>query len=169
METDFQLFAWYTFFTVILRASLTLFTVPHLALGAELSDDYDERSKVMSYNTLFGYVGVVFMHVFVWFFIFDTFEGGQRNIDAYTPIVIYASVLIAFCILASAWFTKDQIPFLKKPPDDGEKIGFARLLKDMVGAISNKNYLFLLLGLFFLSVLIGTHETLSLYLSLIHI
>ena len=164
VETDFQLFAWYTFFTVILRASLTLFTVPHLALGAELSDDYDERSKVMSYNTLFGYVGVVFMHVFVWFFIFDTFEGGQRNIDAYTPIVIYASVLIAFCILASAWFTKDQIPFLKKPPDDGEKIGFARLLKDMVGAISNKNYLFLLLGLFFLSVLIGTHETLSLYM-----
>ena len=101
METDFQLFAWYTFFTVILRSSLTLFTVPHLALGAELSDDYDERSKVMSYNTLFGYVGVVFMHVFVWFFIFDKFEGGQRNIDAYTPIVIYASVLIAFCILAS--------------------------------------------------------------------
>ena len=64
------------------------------------------------------------MHVFVWFIIFDKFEGGQRNIDAYAPIVIYASVLILTCILASAWFTKDRIPFLKKPPDDGEKIGF---------------------------------------------
>ena len=88
VNTDFQLFAWYTVFTIFLRVSLTLFTVPHLALGAELSDDYDERSKVMSYNTLFGYVGVVFMHVFVWFIIFDKFEGGQRNIDAYAPIVI---------------------------------------------------------------------------------
>jgi Na+/melibiose symporter-like transporter len=164
LETDFQLFAWYTFFTIILRVSLTLFTVPHLALGAELSDDYDERSKVMSYNTLFGYIGVVFMHVFVWFIIFDNFEGGQRNIEAYTPIVIYASVLIATCILVSAWFTKDQIPFLKKPPDDGERIGFIRLVKDMRGAMSNKNYLNLLIGLFFLSVLIGTHETLGLYM-----
>ena len=164
VNTDFQLFAWYTAFTIFLRVSLTLFTVPHLALGAELSDDYDERSKVMSYNTLFGYVGVVFMHVFVWFIIFDKFEGGQRNIDAYAPIVIYASVLIATCILASAWFTKDRIPFLKKPPDDGEKIGFKRLIKDMAAAISNKNYLNLLIGLFFLSVLIGTHETLGLYM-----
>ena len=164
VNTDFQLFAWYTAFTIFLRVSLTLFTVPHLALGAELSDDYDERSKVMSYNTLFGYVGVVFMHVFVWFIIFDKFEGGQRNIDAYAPIVIYASVLIATCILASAWFTKDRIPFLKKPPDDGEKIGFKRLIKDMSAAISNKNYLNLLIGLFFLSVLIGTHETLGLYM-----
>ena len=164
VNTDFQLFAWYTVFTIFLRVSLTLFTVPHLALGAELSDDYDERSKVMSYNTLFGYVGVVFMHVFVWFIIFDKFEGGQRNIDAYAPIVIYASVLIVTCILASAWFTKDRIPFLKKPPDDGEKIGFKRLIKDMSAAISNKNYLNLLIGLFFLSVLIGTHETLGLYM-----
>ena len=162
--TDLSLFGWYTFFTIFLRVSLTLFTVPHLALGAELSDDYDERSKVMSYNTLFGYVGVVFMHVFVWFIIFGNFEGGQRNIEAYTPIVIYASVLIAVCIFASAWFTKDRIPYLKKPPDDGEKIGFIRLLKDMRGAITNRNYLNLLLGLFFLSILIGTHETLGLYM-----
>jgi Na+/melibiose symporter-like transporter len=118
----------------------------------------------MSYNVLFGYVGVVFMHVFAWFVIFNNFEGGQRNIEAYTPILIYASFLILFCLLASAWFTKDQIPYLKKPPNDGERIGFIRLMKDMKGALSNKNYLNLLLGLFFLSVLIGTHETLSLYM-----
>ena len=34
----------------------------------------------------------------------------------------------------------------------------------MSGAITNKNYLNLLIGLFFLSVLIGTHETLGLYM-----
>jgi len=164
INTDLSLFAWYTIFTILIRVSLTLFTVPHLALGAELSDDYDERSKVMSYNTLFGYVGVVFMHVFVWFIIFDNFEGGQRNIEAYTPIVIYASVLIAGCILASSWFTKDRIPYLKSPPDDGEKISFIRLIKDMRGAITNRNYLNLLMGLFFLSVCIGTHETLGIYM-----
>ena len=164
LVTDSSLFAWYTFFTVILRSSLTLFAVPHLALGAELSDDYHERSKVMSHNNLFGYLGVIFMHVFVWFFIFANFEDGQRNREAYAPIIIYASILIASCILASAWFTKDRIPYLKKPPEDGEKIGFTRLIKDMWGAMSNRNYIFLLLGLFFLSITIGTHETLGIYM-----
>ena len=32
-------------------------------------------------------------------------------------------------------------------------------------AIQNRNYLFLLIGLFFLSVTIGTHETLSVYIA----
>ena len=164
VNTTSLLFGWYTFFTILLRASLTLFTVPHLALGAELSDDYLERSKVMSYNVLFIYIGGALMHIFAWFIIFNNFEEGQRNIDAYTPILIYASALIVFCLFSSSWFTKDQIPHLKKPPNDGEKIGFIRLIKDMRGALSNKNYLNLLLGLFFLSVLIGTHETLGIYM-----
>ncbi|MGA1865772.1 MAG: hypothetical protein ACMUHX_12015, partial [bacterium] len=30
----------------------TFFTIPHLALGAELSRDYHQRSVVMGYNTL---------------------------------------------------------------------------------------------------------------------
>ena len=77
VNTTSLLFAWYTFFTVLLRASLTLFIVPHLALGAELSDDYLERSKVMSYNVLFIYIGGALMHIFAWFIIFNNFEEGQ--------------------------------------------------------------------------------------------
>ena len=159
------LFAWYTFFTVIMRGSLTLFVVPHLALGAELSDDYQERSKIMSYNNIFTYVGWLFMHIFVWFVIFPNFELGQRNQAAYTPIVIYCMAIVAVCIFLSAWFTRDRIPTLKPPPDDGETFSFLRLLKDMKEAMTNRNYLYLLLGLFFLSMMIGTHETMSIYMA----
>ena len=158
------LFAWYTFFTVIMRTSLTLFAVPHLALGAELSDDYQERSKVMSYNNIFTYVGWLLMHTFVWFVVFPEFQDGQRNQAAYTPIVIYCTTLVALCIFVSAWFTRDQIPNLKAPPDDGQSFGIRRLGLDMWDAIQNRNYLYLLLGLFFLSMMIGTHETLAIYI-----
>ena len=59
-----------SFFTIFLRLSITMFTVPHLALGAELSDDYIERSKVMSFNNIFNYGGWVIMHIFVWIIVF---------------------------------------------------------------------------------------------------
>lgn len=43
------LFVWFLTFTVILRTFQTIFAIPLLALGAELSDDYFERSKIMFY------------------------------------------------------------------------------------------------------------------------
>jgi Na+/melibiose symporter-like transporter len=51
--SQFPLFLWFATFTLLFRQALSLYHVPHLALGAELSNDYHERSVVMSYNTLF--------------------------------------------------------------------------------------------------------------------
>jgi glycoside/pentoside/hexuronide:cation symporter, GPH family len=165
--SDYGLFAWLIGTTVVLRISITLFAVPHLALGAELSEDYIERSRVMSYNNLLGYTGVIIMHIFAWFLVFPNFAGeeiGQLNQAAYTPIVIFSTILIALCILSSAYFTKDRIPYLKKPSDDASKIGILDLFQDIAGALSNRNYLRLVVGMFFLTLLIGTHETLAIYM-----
>ncbi len=46
----FGLFLWFMGFSVVLRTCMTIFHVPHLALGGELSSNYLERSKIMSYN-----------------------------------------------------------------------------------------------------------------------
>ena len=165
--SDYGLFAWLIGTTVVLRISITLFAVPHLALGAELSEDYIERSRVMSYNNLLGYTGVIIMHIFAWFLVFPNFAGeeiGQLNQAAYTPIVIFSTILIALCILLSAYFTKDRIPYLKKPSDDASKIGILDLFQDIAGALGNRNYLRLVAGMFFLTLLIGTHETLAIYM-----
>ena len=165
--SEYGLFGWLIFSTIILRLSITLFTVPHLALGAELSDDYIERSRVMSYNNLFGYMGVIIMHIFVWFLIFPFFAGeqsGQLYQESYTPIAIFSMALISICILSSAYFTKDRIPYLKQPKHDGEKVRLRDLFQDILGAISNRNYARILVGMFFLSMLIGTHETMAIYM-----
>jgi Na+/melibiose symporter-like transporter len=165
--SEYGLFGWLIFSTILLRLSITLFAVPHLALGAELSDDYFERSRVMSYNNLFGYMGVIIMHIFVWFLIFPYFAGekiGQLYQESYTPIAIFSMVLISLCILSSAYFTKDRIPYLNQPSRNESHIKITDLFKDIYGAISNKNYARLLIGMFFLSMLIGTHETLGIYM-----
>ena len=51
------LFCWLLCFAVLVRASMTLYHVPHLALGAELTDDYSERTTVVAYRSLFSMVG----------------------------------------------------------------------------------------------------------------
>jgi len=165
--SEYGLFGWLAFSTILLRLSITLFAVPHLALGAELSDDYFERSRVMSYNNLFGYMGVIIMHIFVWFLIFPFFAGekiGQLYQESYTPIAIFSMVLISLCILSSAFFTKDRIPYLKQPSRNESEVKITDLFKDIIGAIKNRNYARLLVGMFFLSMLIGTHETLAIYM-----
>ena len=165
--SEYGLFGWLIFSTILLRLSITLFAVPHLALGAELSDDYFERSRVMSYNNLFGYMGVIIMHIFTWFLIFPFFAGekiGQLYQESYSPIAIFSMILISLCILSSAYFTKDRIPYLNQPSKNESRIKTIDLFKDIIGAISNKNYARLLVGMFFLSMLIGTHETLAIYM-----
>ena len=54
---EIGLFLWFTVFTVGLRLSTTFYHVPHLALGAELSDDYRERTVIFAYNSILGMVG----------------------------------------------------------------------------------------------------------------
>jgi Na+/melibiose symporter-like transporter len=162
--SSFQLFTWFAFFTVAMRVTQTIFAVPHLAMGAELSDNYHERSKIMSYNNIFTYVGVIIMHITVWFFIFPTFDNGRMEQAAYQPIVFFCCSLIMLCILITAYTTLDQIPRMKKVPDDLPDFSMLQLFREMWSAMSNRHYLFLLLGFFSLSVMIGTHETLSLYM-----
>ncbi len=162
---SFGLFVWLAFFTVALRVCITLFAVPHLAMGAELSEDYDERSVIMSYNNIFTYAGGLLMHVVVWFVVFPSFALGQRDQAAYGPIVFFGAVLIFCAIFGCAWFTRDRIALMQQPPADDEAFSVARLFRDVWEALQNRDYVFLLLGLFLLSVMIGTHETLSIYMA----
>jgi|TARA_Y100000310_G_scaffold42409_1_gene39708 Na+/melibiose symporter-like transporter len=164
----FWLFVWFTIFTVLLRSFLTLFAVPHLAMGAELSKDYNQRSIVMSYNNFFGWIGGAGTHILgltVFFAATPEFSYGLLDKEAYPRFGIFVALVTIILILASAWFTRDQIPRLSQPPDDQAGFRFSEIFSEMLGALKNRNYLSLMLGLFFLSAMLGTRETLGNHVS----
>ncbi|MDE0350462.1 MAG: MFS transporter, partial [Gammaproteobacteria bacterium] len=66
------LFLWFTVTMVGVRLAKTFYAVPHSALGAELTDDYNERTSVWGWNWIVGLVGVVVLGVFVMFVIFPS-------------------------------------------------------------------------------------------------
>ena len=56
-----------------------------------------------------------------------------------------------------------MIPFLPKPAADTPKFSPAEFFKDVAKALTNVNYVWLLIGYFFLSMMIGLREGLRLY------
>jgi GPH family glycoside/pentoside/hexuronide:cation symporter len=50
------LFAWLAIFAIGTRFSMTLFTIPHQSLVAELTDSYDERTRLQSSRTAFAWL-----------------------------------------------------------------------------------------------------------------
>ena len=160
-----SLFLWFTLFATLHRQALTLYQVPHLALGAELSNDYHQRSIVMSYATLFAVVGGAGTAFWGWTW-FSHHPGGTTAQANYVAIGAAVGLTSALSIFLSAYFTRDQIPRLKQPVADIPPFSLRQLSREIIDCVANANYRNLLLGMFALSATIGVLETLQSYVSL---
>jgi len=158
--TGFSLFLWFTLTTIGLRTAQTLYQVPHLALGAEMTEDYRERSVLMSYNTVFGLIGTFSVYFLGWSY-FGTLEGETANREGYVTIALAVSLFSVVVVYASAYFTRDQIPKLSVPPPGLPAFNARQLMGEVHSCLENRNYRTLVLGIFFLSATLGLHETLN--------
>ncbi|MFN3522443.1 MAG: MFS transporter [Phenylobacterium sp.] len=160
------LFAWFAVGVVMLRQSMTFFHTPHLALGGELSRDYTERSKVMSYNAFFTWAGAAATSWIALSYFFKAtpeYPRGLLNPEPYAPYSLVMAAIALSVLFASAWFTRDRIPILPKPPENLPKFSPFEFLRDLGKAFSNRNYVWLLIGFFFLSMMVGLRSGLHLY------
>jgi Na+/melibiose symporter-like transporter len=164
---ELGLFAWFTAAVICLRCSMAFFHVPHLALGGELSPNYIERSHIMAYNNFFVWVGgsSIFMIGMTFFFhATPDYPRGLLNPAAYAPFSLVAAGMALVILFASAWFTRDRIPMLPRPPENLPKFSPFEFMKDIGKAFSNINYVWLLVAYLFLSMMVGVRGGLSLYI-----
>ncbi|WP_374469503.1 MFS transporter [Phenylobacterium sp.] len=150
----------------VLRQVMTFFHTPHLALGGELSPNYVERSKVMAYNSFFTWAGGAGMTYVALTFFFpktEEFHNGLLNPEPWNEFAATMAVVVIAVLFASAWFTRDRIPYLPKPAADTPKFSPAEFFKDIGKALTNVNYVWLLAGYFFLSMMLGLREGLRIY------
>ena len=161
---EIPLFLWFTITTILLRSAQTLYQVPHLALGAEMTSGYRERSVLMSYNTVFGLVGTFGVFFLGWSY-FGVIEGGTTNRTGYTVMAGVIAIFSIVVVYASAFFTRDQIPKLSVPPAHLPGFSFGQLMGEILGCLRNDNYRTMVYGIFFLSATLGLHETLTSHLN----
>ena len=151
--------------TALLQA-MTLYHTPHLALGGELSDDYLERSSVMAYNTFCLWIGDTLgwlLSFRVFFAATEKFPNGALDPSRWPLFSTTIAIAIVLILGFSSWSTRGRIPYLVKPAADAPSFGPRELLRDVGRAMSNRNYVMLLLGLFFISMMVGVRSGLWLY------
>lgn len=157
---------WLGVTNVVLLQSMTLFHTPHLALGGEMSDDYLERSSIMSYNTFFLWIGdtLGWLLSFGWFFrAAPGFPNGALDPDRWPRFAMTISAVIVVALLVSSWSTRVRIPFVAQARADTPGFGLREWLRDIGRALTNRNYVVLLIGFFFLSLMSGVRNGLWLY------
>ncbi len=165
---SFALFLWLTVLTVVMRSSMTLFHVPHLALGAELSADFTERTRVMSINTLLGALGgfgTAFLAYSIVFSSSPEFPNGMLNQAAYPRLAFFAALVGGTVMVFSSVLTMKVIPKLSVLPMDLPVFTLKEFLVDAKSALSNHNYLMLLIGYLLLSATLGTRDTIGLHIN----
>ncbi|MEM7408602.1 MAG: MFS transporter [Myxococcota bacterium] len=99
------LFGWLLCFAVGVRLSLTLFSVPHMSLGAELSEDYAERTRIVALRLAFGAIGWIAVSGggFFWFFqASEAFPIGHLDAGRYPAFATSFAIAIAAAALVSA-------------------------------------------------------------------
>lgn len=162
------LFLWLTCFTVLVRGSMTLYHVPHLALGAELTSDYTERTTIVAFRTLFGLGGTMLTVAFAWLFFFQEtpdFERGQLDPAAYPPFGAAFGLVMIVTILLSAAGTHDQIPRLPQATPEMGRLSLRTLKNDYLAALANRHFRPFFIGIVVFFVVRGIQEVLTVHMS----
>jgi len=162
------LFAWLAFFAVAVRSSLTLFHVPYLSLGAELSSDYEERTSIAMARTICAIFGSLFALILGMNFFFRStaeFENGQLNAAAYPPFALVCSIAMMALIWGCAHWTRSEIPRLPKATQNAPPFSFLQVYREMGGALRNRSFRALFTGLILFAVTIGVHATLNMHMA----
>jgi GPH family glycoside/pentoside/hexuronide:cation symporter len=167
--SQLELFAWLATFAVLTRGAMTLFHVPHLALGAELSSDYEERTWIVTLQFIFTRVGhgVAALLALLWFMRpAPDFPNGRFNPAAYPEMAATFAVLMVVAILLSAWRTQDRIPYLEPPDSETHQRGvLARMFGDLFDSLRNVSFRALFVGLMFTYIAWGVSTALGLHLA----
>jgi Na+/melibiose symporter-like transporter len=136
------LFIWLTGFSMVLRFGQTMYLVPHDALGAELTDDYDERSSIFGYNAVSQMILSMVFTGILYYLIFPTtpeYENGLMNEPRYLLLSVVGAVTIIFSILVCSLGTMDQIPFLHDV-DFSSKFIIKDYLSEVAKLLKNPSY-----------------------------
>ena len=152
------LFWWLTIFTILVRLCLTLYLVPGMSLGAELTTDYEERTSVTSYRIMFAAFlpAVIIIYGLLNFFTpTETISNGMLNAEAYPRFALLCGVLMMVTILVSTWGTRHTIPNLPQANESEQRASLGEILAKFRSALKLKSYRSLVLFIMTIYIAIG--------------
>ncbi|SVA11623.1 uncharacterized protein METZ01_LOCUS64477 [marine metagenome] len=136
-------FWWFLATLAMLRLGKTFYSVPHAALGAELTDDYHERTSIFGFNMVTGLLAGTILGWFIPFVIFPStfgYENGFLNPDRYPILAFSGAAWVCITVVICVFGTRDQIPKLHQV-DNRQKINVKAYLRDLATLLKSRSYL----------------------------
>ncbi len=109
--------AWLVGASLLVRTSMSLFGVPYLALGAELSDDYHERTSITGIRGILSLVGSMTAVTLSFMLFFPETTPGvdpKLNYDGYVAMGFTFGLCMTVCALVATWGTLSWRPYLRR-------------------------------------------------------
>ncbi len=129
-----QLFIWFVVFAVLTRGFLTIYSVPHMAMNAELTNDYTERTSLSAIRGFFSVLGLLSVAAGGFFFFFRStpeYANGQLNPAAYPFFALVFSIAMVIAIWLSAIGTHSEIPNLPQASKNVQTFSFFRFFNEI--------------------------------------
>lgn len=142
--SDPALFVYMIVSAVVIRSFITIYEIPSAALAAELTDDYDQRTSLLSFRYFFGWWGgLALTALTLVIFLRPTpeYPVGQLNADGYKQFALLGAAVMFASILISAAGTHRFIPWLKQPPPKRARKPLSETLREMRGSLSNRPFM----------------------------
>jgi len=99
-------FAYFLFWSIVFYLGLTIFSVPYVAMGYEMSDDFHERTSIMAIAQWIGQWAWVIAPWF-WVIMYDTAWFETADI-AVRELAIWVGLACAICAMIPAIFIKSK-------------------------------------------------------------
>lgn len=145
-------FFWFAIGFVLLETFNTVFATPNSALSIEISKDYNERSSIQAYKSIFAIIGLLLPTLLMGLFQQSTpeYPDGRFNPAAYLNYAYIASSAAVVFGVVMFMSTFSHIPRLRAEAEKesaGEKDkGMKDILKGFFSTLKNKNYRSVILG-----------------------
>lgn len=150
--SDLTLITWLFGFTLASRTAFTFFIMPWNALAAEFSDDYVERTSIITYRYLVGWIGGVIFSFSMYTFVFTSsveYPAGQLDPNNYPLFAMITGALITLWCLLTTRLTRREVPYLLQPVNETPRLDVSALFRQVLLALGSPNF-----RLVFVSVLL---------------
>jgi len=167
LQYEYGLFIFLTISAVVIRFLITVYEIPSTGIVAELTEDYDERTRLLSYRYMFGWYGGLFMAVLAWgVFLKDTpeYPNGVLNPAGYFDYSLIGSIIMVISIVGSSIGLHRFIPYLKPPPVR-ESFKPVQIFKDLKVTLANRNFFSLFLAGLFAAIGAGVSTNFDAYIT----
>ncbi len=152
--SDSQLIVWLFCSVIGIRLAFTVFHAPWVAFAMELSSDYEERSEIIGWRLVSGWIGGVAFSIGMYTFVFaasEDFPQGQLNPNSYPEFAVIAGLLVTWWCFLTAHLTRREIPYLIQPAQP-TNLSPVVMSKQIWSVLLNPHYRKLVIALLFLAM-----------------